>query len=123
MFSIIQNLISQSYATYLSVKCKGSKDSDECLQSSPDWNIAWTCRNTFEDDPNWCSVNSYAKDMRRCCPETCGTGVLTEEECNSLQNSSGTCLYPNTAQCLEERKSYLRHANLTRPSLFNLGVI
>ena len=47
--------------------------------------------------------------MRRCCPESCGTGSFTEEDCVAFEDkgiSPGTtsqCRYPNQAQC-EGRK-------------------
>ena len=40
----------------------------------------------------------YAKDMKRCCPDSCGTGALSEEECYAL-GGWGNCIYPNEAQC------------------------
>jgi len=66
-------------------------NSDACLQSSPSWGPQYTCANSA----NWC--DSWSKDMRRCCPDTCGTGPLSESECNAL-SGSGSCAYPNTAQ-------------------------
>ena len=36
--------------------------------------------------------------MKRCCPEACKTGKFTEYDCNSAKGS-GTCIYPNVAQC------------------------
>ena len=71
--------------------CK-PKDSDYCLQQSPNWSHGHTCRST----KHYCKT--YAKDMRRCCPESCGTGTFTEEDCNAF-SGSGTCIYPNQAQC------------------------
>jgi len=72
------------------------KDSDSCLQASPGWNRLHKCASKTK----YCS--SWGKDLRRCCPVSCNTGRFTEEMCNSFQ-SSGTCLYPNTAQCPENR--------------------
>ena len=37
--------------------------------------------------------------MRRCCPETCGTGSFTEEDCALWTYGGGDCIYPNHAQC------------------------
>ena len=62
-------------------------DSDECLANSPNWDAGRDCAYA----KSYCT--SWAKDARRCCPETCGTGLLTESECNSL-DSKGTCIYP-----------------------------
>ena len=67
-------------------------DSDSCLQSTPGWGSIYTCASST----SWC--NMYAKDMKRCCPESCNSGPLTEVECNSL-NGNGNCIYPNDAQC------------------------
>ena len=69
------------------------KDSNSCLRASPGWYSWHTCSANAD---NWCT--SYAKDMQRCCPESCNTGALTEDQCNDL-SSSGTCTYPNNAQC------------------------
>ena len=41
--------------------------------------------------------------MRRCCPDSCGTGVFLEMHCNAF-SGSGTCVYPNQAQCRPDRK-------------------
>ena len=73
--------------------CK-PKDSDACLQASPAWSTSYTCSNSIR----YCF--SYVKDMRRCCPESCGvgTGVFTEDECNAV-DGPGVCTYPNEAQC------------------------
>ena len=70
------------------------KDSDACLQASPAWSTSYTCSNSIR----YCF--SYVKDMRRCCPESCGvgTGVFTEDECNAV-GGPGVCTYPNEAQC------------------------
>ena len=76
------------------------KNSDKCLQESPNWGISWNCDRAFEfDNGIYCSTDSWAKDLRRCCPNSCGTGVLTESGCNALGNAFGTCIYPNAAQC------------------------
>ena len=72
-------------------KCQ-PKDSDTCLQTSPSWGSSYRCASSTE----YCL--SYGKDMRRCCPEACNTGRFTEEECISF-SGSGTCNYPNDAQC------------------------
>jgi len=68
------------------------KDSDACLQASPGWSTSFTCSNSI----GYCT--SYGKDMRRCCPESCATGVFTEQDCIAF-SGSGACTYPNEAQC------------------------
>ena len=67
-------------------------DSDTCLQSTPGWGSFYTCASSS----SWCDL--YAKDMKRCCPESCNSGTMTEVECNAL-NGNGNCIYPNDAQC------------------------
>ena len=76
------------------------KDSNECLQSSPDWGAAYNCANSV----TYCS--SYGKDMRRCCPDSCNTGTFTEQDCISF-GGSGRCIYPNDAQCYSKGMLYL----------------
>jgi len=66
-------------------------DNDLCLQNSPDWDAQYTCENSEVYCDEW------SKDMHRCCPDTCETGPLSEEECNAL-SGKGTCTYPNEAQ-------------------------
>jgi len=69
------------------------QDSDSCIQIQ--WGSSYTCSGSS----TWC--NSYAKNMHRCCPVTCGTGILPESDCNAL-NSLGDCVYPNDAQLCHE---------------------
>ena len=70
-----------------------TKDSDSCLQESPEWSNSARCTTST----NYC--DSWEKDMKRCCPVTCNNGdALTKEECDAL-SQSGTCTYPNDAQC------------------------
>merc|ERR1719454_784371 len=58
--------------------CPCAWDSDECLRDSPSWGSTYTCAGVAA----WCE--QWGKDMSRCCPESCGTGPLTEAECNAL---------------------------------------
>ena len=69
-----------------------TKDSDACLQASPGWGTSYTCSSSI----GWCF--SWGKDLRRCCPESCGTGIFQEKDCLAF-SSEGTCTYPNEAQC------------------------
>merc|ERR1719453_1596871 len=81
--------------------CKSPQDSDSCIADAwSDWGN-FTCYEssidtsweTYDDvESGWCT--SWSQDMQRCCPESCGTGSLTETECNAL-DGSGTCVYPN----------------------------
>merc|ERR1711963_249117 len=69
------------------------KDSDACLQASPGWST-YVCSSS--SSIGYCT--SWGKDMRRCCPESCATGIFTEQACNQFPGQ-GTCTYPNEAQC------------------------
>mmetsp|Transcript_37668 Transcript_37668/g.38121 ORF Transcript_37668/g.38121 Transcript_37668/m.38121 type:complete len:190 (-) Transcript_37668:9-578(-) len=69
------------------------RDSDSCLQASPGWSSTIECDGA---DVDLC--DSKPKDMQRCCPVRCDTSTLTEDTCNAL-SGSGTCTYPNEAQC------------------------
>ena len=82
------------------------KDSDACLQASANWDTSYTCA----DSNKYCE--SWGKDMKRCCPESCNirdlvtieeflSGTIlefTEEDCNKFPGF-GCCTYPNEAQC------------------------
>lgn len=65
-------------------------DSDSCLNRSSGWG-GFTCNGSAQ----WCT--SWAKDVQRCCPNACGTGILSYSQCNAL-GSQGTCTYPNGVQ-------------------------
>ena len=73
------------------VACR-PRDDDHCLQTSPEWDDSYKCATSIQ----YCI--SYEKDMRRCCPESCNTGIFTEDDCNRSWRS-GACIYPNNAQC------------------------
>ena len=68
------------------------KDDDNCLQTSPAWSRTYTCKSSTRYCKTW------PKDMKRCCPEACNTGKFTEVDCK-FAKGSGTCIYPNDAQC------------------------
>merc|ERR1719265_2345458 len=65
-------------------------DSDICLQQSAKWGTKYKCATSLQ----WC--NSWAKDLLRCCPDTCGAAACTADECNKLPGL-GSCTYPNPA--------------------------
>ena len=67
-------------------------DNDSCLQRSPGWGSYHTC----SESTDYCTT--WGKDMRRCCPDACGTGGFTVEDCIGFVGS-GACIYPNLAQC------------------------
>jgi len=66
------------------------QDNDACIQNV--WGSSYTC----ESAARWC--DGYAKDMYRCCPESCEAGELTEDDCNALPRARGTCDYANNPQ-------------------------
>ena len=72
-------------------------DDDECLSSTRYWGSKKDCSYAKK----YC--DSWAKDAKRCCPQTCGSGLLTKFQCNNLK-SKGTCIYPNNVinQCPNE---------------------
>ena len=54
--------------------------------------------------PQFCT--QYGKEFRRCCPESCKTGIFTRDNCDAFdpgneynRDNSGSCKYPNEAQC------------------------
>merc|ERR1719373_1529982 len=69
------------------------QDNDACI--SQVWN-GYTCASVAQ----YC--DSQAKDMYRCCPETCVAGELNEADCNALSqyanNPRGNCDYANNPQ-------------------------
>lgn len=70
------------------------RDSDACLQDSTGHNFdGYTCATATSNgnDRSWCT--SYARDMQRCCPQSCGTGVLTPNACARLTPNTGDCTY------------------------------
>ena len=71
--------------------CK-AKDSDACLKASGKNWAGYTCSKSTK----WCT--SWAKDMKRCCPNACGvTGSFSESDCKAV-GGKGSCIYPNEAQ-------------------------
>ena len=78
-------------------------DSDRCLRNTQDWGDSRTCQWAAKEQKSKNYCTTWAKDMRRCCPQACGTGYFTKHDCD-LSKSSGTCIYPNDAQCLEDGK-------------------
>jgi len=75
------------------------KDSDGCLQNVEDWEN-YVCNHLKDPDYNeYC--DTYPKTTRRCCPEACENPEdFTESVCEASEGS-GTCKYPNEAQCSE----------------------
>ena len=79
------------------------KDSDICLQLSPEWGDVYKCT---QGKP-YCKNQNYAKDPKRCCPESCkNSEPFTETKC--LQSETGgSCTYPfytmpdECSECME----------------------
>ena len=83
-------------------------DSDECLAKTPGWGDMTYSWGEFERDCKYAKkhCDTWAKDARRCCPETCNEGLaLTKDQCKAL-NSKGTCIYPLENQCTNRGTSY-----------------
>jgi len=91
----IQLASTQTVATSAQTDDCEPRDSDTCLQQAEHWGTRYTCAGSTQ----WCT--SWPKDVQRCCPISCGTGSLSEEECNAL-GGSGNCVYPNDAQSCDE---------------------
>ena len=76
------------------------KDSDKCLQDVYDWGSSWNCHHLT--DSKLC--NGWAKDTRRCCPQSCrNKKPFTKAVCEA-SGGKGTCIYPNEAQCSEKQE-------------------
>ena len=72
-------------------------DNDICLRNSDAWNETHSCSQMKLDDFSyWCWM--YAKDTKRCCPNTCVSIQFTEEQCNSYW-AAGNCTYPYPTTC------------------------
>ena len=77
------------------------KDSDRCIQNAENWDSDYVCANLKSGAPDHSFCDSYSKDARRCCPEACeNEEEFTESVCKASEGS-GTCSYPNAAQCSE----------------------
>ena len=58
--------------------------------------------------------------MKRCCPESCNSGAFTEAQCEA-DNSIGTCIYPNKAQCHTRKLQISIRTKLKPPKeLYNI---
>ena len=69
-------------------------DSDACLRSSSGWR-GYSCSNSIK----YC--DSWSKDVRRCCPESCNNTIAFTETVCKESKGRGICKYPNNAQCPE----------------------
>jgi len=81
------------------------QDNDVCIQKV--WGTSYTCASAAQ----WC--DSYAKDMYRCCPQSCEAGELNEDECNALPRARGNCDYTDNPQiCVSEGRRLLNVGRL-----------
>ena len=74
------------------------KDDDRCLQSDSSW-TNYKCDDLRRGTSGFEYCETYAKLTKRCCPYACEVKVPFTREVCSLVTSSGTCVYPNKAQC------------------------
>ena len=85
------------------------KDNNTCLQNSPKWGSEYDCSgadsNRWRADTGWTYSNTrtdceeWGKDMRRCCPLSCGImNGFSKEECEAFPGK-GTCTYPSNEHC------------------------
>ena len=89
--TVLTIFIQYTFISKNSDLCK-AKDSDACLKASGKNWAKYTCSSSTK----WCT--SWAKDMKRCCPESCRvTGSFFESDCKDV-GGKGSCIYPNEAQ-------------------------
>ena len=48
--------------------------------------------------------NGWAKDTRRCCPQSCRNKKPFTKSLCEASGGKGTCIYPNEAQCSEKQE-------------------
>ena len=91
------DLFQYFYASLDELVCT-TKDNDECILNTPGWETAshvnkWSC-NYFTiagGYRHYC--DDWAKDTRRCCPETCeNSKPFTKTVCEASPGK-GTCIY------------------------------
>jgi hypothetical protein len=65
-----------------------------CLHARDGWSDSYTCSNSGPDHPdggkNWCETHPYSRDMKACCPVTCGTGCAASTPSLLLSTSSSS---------------------------------
>ena len=85
------------------------KDSDSCLQESA---VGWTGYKCTDTSDEHCTT--WERDLKRCCPEKCKSGIFTEEQCRDSYKKDvaiGVCTYPNDAQCSYQGMLIIRYIN------------
>ena len=72
------------------IRCNAArKDSDVCIEATKSWS-GFNCMKS----KTYCRNENYAKDPRRCCPETCELSEpFTKEKCMA-SSIGGHCTYP-----------------------------
>ena len=88
--TVLTIFIQYAFISKNSDLCK-AKDSDACLKASGKNWAKYTCSSSTK----WCT--EWAKDMKRCCPESCETESFSESDCKE-DGGKGSCTYPNEAQ-------------------------
>ena len=83
-----------------------AKDSDKCLhdETGERWKYplsTWNCHDFKQGGGNRDDCDTYAKDVRRCCPEACGNEEpFTKAVCEATASTeSDECRYPHSGQC------------------------
>ena len=88
------------------------------MRSQVDWKKdRWTCANSID----FC--NELSKDMRRCCPQTCGNRQrFTENVCN-MDSGGGECIYPFDTFYSVDNTCWLDNSRELRKKVSSLGII
>lgn len=65
-----------------------------CLHARAGWSDSYTCSNSGPDHPdggkNWCEAHPYSRDMKACCPVTCGTGCAASTSSSAAASSTSS---------------------------------
>jgi len=86
--------VSDVITIYVSGTCQ-PRDSDTCIKEAwKDWDWTLGCEKSNAYDRDYCET--WGKDMRRCCPESCKIEKFTKEDCDVFPGD-GTCRFPTSA--------------------------
>ena len=112
------------------IRCNvARKDSDVCIEVTEGWSD-FNCKKS----KIYCSSENYAKDPRRCCPETCEVSEpFTKKKCLDSKRG-GTCIYPFPSlpdECSEGMRSFIEcffvnqifHNNILHLDYFHFSLI
>ena len=88
MYSMSTTLFNKLYSNSLAItQCRLAKeDSDFCLKHNPG-------RTNYDCETAKRYCEDLAKDVKRCCPKTCGSSNFTEAKCKE-NKKQGSCSYP-----------------------------